>query len=95
MAYLAFNVVVLAVNQVSDATGSSAPVQEAISARMGERYGLTPREREVLSCLLEGRSYEGVGRTLFISSSTVKTHVKHIYEKVGVKSRDELIDRAF
>ncbi len=95
LAYLAFNVVVLAVNQVSDATGSSAPVQEAISARMGERYGLTPREREVLSCLLEGRSYEGVGRTLFISSSTVKTHVKHIYEKVGVKSRDELIDRAF
>lgn len=95
LVYLAFNVVVLAVNQMSDATGSSAPVQEAISARMGERYGLTPREREVLSCLLEGRSYEGVGRMLFISSSTVKTHVKHIYEKVGVKSRDELIDRAF
>ncbi|WP_140396431.1 helix-turn-helix transcriptional regulator [Gordonibacter sp. An230] len=95
LAYLAFNVVVLAVNQVSDAAGSSAPVQEAISMRMGERYGLTPREKEVLSCLLEGRSYEGIGRTLFISSSTVKTHVKHIYEKVGVGSRDELIDQAF
>ena len=93
--YLAFNVVVLAVDQVVDAAHASVPVHAAISDRAAERFGLTPREKEVLSCLLEGRSYEGIGRRLFISSSTVKTHVKHIYEKAGVKNRDELIDLVF
>lgn len=55
-------------------------------------YGLSPREREVLGYLLEGRSHPYIRDTLFISKSTVDTHVHHIYSKTHVKSKQELID---
>lgn len=93
LVYLAFNIVTLAVNQMAEAAGSAPSVGDVITRNAVQAYGLTPREQEVLSCLLEGRSYEGIGRVLFISSSTVKTHVRHIYEKLSVASRDELIDK--
>lgn len=60
--------------------------------RMRRRYGLSNREHEVLLFLLEGRSHPYIRDTLFISKSTVDTHVRHIYRKVGVKSKQELID---
>lgn len=72
--------------------GSSPSIPEALSASMGKRYDLTPRETEVLLALLQGRSYTNIGYKLFISKSTVKTHANHIYAKLGVGSRDELIE---
>jgi DNA-binding CsgD family transcriptional regulator len=51
--------------------------------------GLTPREREVYELLIEGRTNREIGLTLFISESTTKVHVRHIYEKLGVHSRTE------
>ena len=42
--------------------------------------------------LLEGRSHPYIRDELFISKSTVDTHVRHIYSKTGVKSKQELID---
>ncbi|WP_326423888.1 helix-turn-helix transcriptional regulator [Adlercreutzia wanghongyangiae] len=59
-----------------------------------ERFGLTPREGDVLQLLLRGRSRDRIEKELVLSKSTVKTHVRHIYEKVGVKSQQELIDIA-
>ena len=50
------------------------------------------RVNDVLLALLQGRSYTNIGHKLFISKSTVKTHAIHIYAKLGVSSRDELID---
>jgi ATP/maltotriose-dependent transcriptional regulator MalT len=50
---------------------------------------LSPREREVYELLLEGRTNREIGETLFISQSTAKVHVKHIFEKLGVHSRAE------
>lgn len=55
-------------------------------------YGLTKREFEVLSLLAEGRNEPYVESTLGISRTTVKTHITHIYRKVGVSSRQQLID---
>ena len=46
----------------------------------------------MLYALLQGRSYTNIGHRLFISKSTVKTHANHIYSKMGVGTRDELID---
>lgn len=60
--------------------------------RMAERFGLSARETEVLGYLLEGRSHPYIRDELFISKSTVDTHVRHIYAKVGVSSKQELID---
>jgi LuxR family transcriptional regulator, maltose regulon positive regulatory protein len=51
--------------------------------------GLSARETEVLDLLSEGRSNPEIARTLFISESTAKVHVKHIFEKLGVHSRAE------
>ncbi len=62
------------------------------SSKMAVGYGLTKREQEVLSYLLEGRSHPYIRDTLYISKSTVDTHVRHIYAKTGVKSKQELID---
>jgi DNA-binding CsgD family transcriptional regulator len=56
-----------------------------------EQYALSPREQEVARLVLEGRSNQEIGETLFISLSTVKTHVSNIFQKFGVKSRVELI----
>jgi HD-GYP domain-containing protein (c-di-GMP phosphodiesterase class II) len=49
--------------------------------------GLTDREVEVLRLLARGRSERQIGEALFISTSTVHTHVTHIYEKAGVTTR--------
>ena len=53
---------------------------------------LSPREREVMMLLVRGYSTERIGKDLGISYHTVKTHVYHIYQKVGVHSQQELID---
>ena len=50
---------------------------------------LTPRESEVHELLAQGLTNEEIGRQLYISLSTTKVHVKHIYAKLGVRSRLE------
>ena len=57
-----------------------------------ERFGLTPRESDVLPLLLEGRTIQRIQETLFISAGTVSTHIRHIYQKTGSDNRQELID---
>lgn len=60
--------------------------------RLAQKHGLTQRETEVLSYLAQGRSQPYIREALYLSKSTVGTHVEHIYQKVGVHSKQELID---
>ena len=55
---------------------------------------LTPREAELLSLLIEGLSNRELGKRLFISEATVKTHLAHIYAKLGVDTRGAAITTA-
>ncbi len=55
---------------------------------------LTPREAELLSLLTEGLSNRDLGKRLFISEATVKTHLAHIYAKLGVDTRAAAIATA-
>lgn len=52
---------------------------------------LTPREKELISLIAEGKSNRGIAEALYISESTVKTHLTNIYQKLGVNSRIELL----
>ena len=60
-------------------------------ARLASTAGLSPREAEVLSFVGRGHSSVYVAKTLLISESTVYTHVRNLYRKLGVTSREELI----
>lgn len=55
---------------------------------------LTNREQEVLSLLASGMTTSRIAESLTISSSTAKTHVRNIYQKLGVNSRKHAVDRA-
>ncbi len=57
-----------------------------------QKYKLTKREAEVLRLISQGRNIPGIADSLVVSQATAKTHALHIYKKVGVSSRQELID---
>ena len=63
-------------------------------ARLGDEFGLTAREREVFVLLAHGRNGRYIMDHLVISRNTAKSHIKHIYSKLGVHSHQELIDLA-
>ena len=53
--------------------------------------GLTEREAEVLKYLCEGFNYKAVAKTLFISESTVKTHINNVFTKLQVNDRTQAV----
>jgi len=73
---------------VLDFTGRPAGVEDVVFATLSER------EREVLAAIAEGRSNAEISATLFISEKTVKNHVTHIFEKLGVTNRSQAIVKA-
>ena len=52
---------------------------------------LSSREREVLQLLADGKAVAGIARELFISDSTVKTHISNVYEKLGAQNRAQAL----
>lgn len=68
------------------AVGLAAALRRQQQARAAQPP-LSPREREVLQQLADGRSVAQVARALFMSESTVKTHVGRIYGKLGAHNR--------
>lgn len=56
-----------------------------------DRPFMSERERETLRLISKGLSAPQIGRTLHLSTATVKTHLHHIYEKLGVSERAEAV----
>jgi DNA-binding NarL/FixJ family response regulator len=76
-----------AVEGVRVGTEALALIEEA--TERSDHLLLTPREREVLVFVAEGLTNREIAEKLFISQATAKVHVRHILEKLGVRSRTE------
>lgn len=83
------------------ATEDSAFVSETVKQadqinerceELGKLHHLTPREIEIFALLARGRNGSFIMEHFVISRNTAKSHIKHIYTKLGVHSQQELID---
>lgn len=61
-------------------------------ALIARQHGLTHREEEVLALLAEGKSFAEIEAALVIAHGTLRAHVQHLYEKLGVHSKQEAVD---
>ncbi len=64
------------------------------SAGLLEPLGLTHREAQVLLWVARGKTNKEVAALLYVSPCTVKKHLEHVYEKLGVKSRTKAVTLA-
>ena len=70
------------------------PLQTNPAASPGPVPLLTDREQEVLKHLASGQTNQEIARSLFVSANTVKTHILHLYEKLGVSNRTAAVAKA-
>jgi DNA-binding NarL/FixJ family response regulator len=71
------------------AAGNSALDPEIVAQMLGRRRDrpldrLTPRERDVLSAMAEGKSNQGIAETLVVTQAAVQKHVTNIFQKLGL-----------
>jgi DNA-binding NarL/FixJ family response regulator len=94
---------------ISEVYNGGAPINSAVAKKLmgffsnknvilvaptGEDFQLTKREMELLHLMMDGLNYKGIAERTFISYDTVRTHVKHIYQKLHVASRNEAVMKA-
>jgi DNA-binding NarL/FixJ family response regulator len=87
---------------IRDVLAGGSPMSNSIARKVvasfqktgpgGEkRVPLSSREQAVLDCLAQGLAYKQIGDQLGISINTIRTHLRHIYEKMHVQSRTEAV----
>ena len=90
-----------AILRVAEGQGALSPEVTAPVLRAVNQSGapavaalLSERELEVLRCMVDGQTTMEIAARLFISDNTVKTHVRHIFEKLEVSNRAEAVGKA-
>ena len=86
---------------LSDLEKGGAPMSNSIAKMVVESFQLnhsdntlSNREKQVLSLLAKGKTYSHIASDLFISKTTVRTHIRNIYQKLHVNSKAEAIQKA-
>lgn len=79
-------------NPTAQPAGSLSGDNDALR-KFAQQYNLTPREYDVFELLAEGNGQKKISELLHIAPTTVQTHTTAIYRKVGVRTKQELIDR--
>lgn len=74
--------------------GKLQQIPQHVKPEQAPDYQLTPREKEVLACIVNGLAYKMIASELNISYETVRSHVKKIYEKLHVASLTEAVAKA-
>jgi DNA-binding NarL/FixJ family response regulator len=67
---------------------------ETQSSPEAENLGLTARELEVVRLIAQGHSNAEIAAALFVSDATIKTHINHIFSKLGARDRAQVIVKA-
>jgi DNA-binding CsgD family transcriptional regulator/MFS family permease len=70
---------------------SNEPEVDDKLVRIVQKYGLTPREKDVLAMLIKGNSNNEITQVMFISENTVKFHIKNLLKKTNCSNRADLI----
>ena len=97
------------IEAINEVYNGGAPISSAVAKKVfgffthhniilvspgNEDYHLSERETEILRLMTEGFNYKAVAEKIFISYETVRTHVKNIYKKLHVTSRNEAVMKA-
>ena len=88
------------IHAIKQALSGGAPMSPKISNLMIKSFHrnpetpLTDRETAVLNHLAQGKTYSYIATDMAISKDTVKTHIKHIYDKLHVNNKSEALERA-
>jgi DNA-binding CsgD family transcriptional regulator len=64
---------------------------DSLYGQIAQEYGLTAREREVMEMLAEGYTRTHIRKELNVSDGTAKAHIAHIYSKIGIHHKDDLL----
>jgi len=93
------------IQSISEVYQGGSPMSRSIARKVIEsfhsqglkeiKYGLSKRESEILNLLSKGYRYKEIGAQLFISTETVRTHIRNIYGKLQVQSRTEAINKYY
>jgi DNA-binding NarL/FixJ family response regulator len=93
--YAASGRLVAGVGQTAAPVLALGAAQAAGPAASGRRTGLTERELQVLRGMADGKSNAEIGRELFVSEDTVKTHARRLFRKLGARDRAHAVAAGF
>lgn len=69
--------------------------EDAVLDSLAREHNVSKREREIMELIVAGKSNKEIEERLFISVNTVKNHIYHVYQKLGIKSRSQLMHLVF